>query len=460
MIKKNDKFFSVLFICISLLFYLFFAVYDGAVICADSPSYIYMHVSREPFYCIFLACLRILFGQFTVNGELYLTVAVYIQSLLAAYAAWCLAHYLKKEFELTLFSEGVILSITLAVSLLCRFAAKRSSMYSNSILTEGIACSLFLIFTRYLLEFHYKKNTKHLIISGIISLVLIATRKQMYITLVLLIIVVGFTYFKVKEVKKGILAIVISACCILSSNSILDNSYNLIVHRELGTHSSDNRFLATMVFYTAGRTDGERIVKEDTKDLFYQIYDICDENGYLKHSAGKGWYNRVNHFGDHYDHIQIDTMWPMIQNYVYDNYKGGEVYLQQTVDDITDQIIVALIPKVWPDVISCFIDNFLSGLVTTVAQRKPVLIIYSLLVYILYLIMLAVQIKTEGFTKLSFLAVYTLFSIVINVAVVSMVIFCQTRYAIYNMPLFYISLWMLFLENKRVLKQKLSYVIT
>lgn len=447
MLKKIDKYFSIILICISVLFYLFFAVYDGAVIGADSESYINMHVSREPFYCIFLAFLRSFVGIFTANTELYLTFAVYIQSLLAAFAAWCLADYLKKELELSNFLESIILFITFAVSLLCRFAAKRASMYSNSILTEGIACSLFLIFTKYLLEFYYKKNFKYVIISSVISLVLIATRKQMYITLILLIIVIGLTYFPKKQIRIGIVTIVISTFCVLSCNTILDNSYNLIAHGELGTHSSDNRFLATMVIYSSERSDGEKIADGNARELFYQIYDVCNDKGYLKHNAGTGWNNRVEHFGNNYDRIQIDTMWPMIQQYVYANYEGGTVYLEQKVDEMTNQIIMGLMPKVWPKVIGCFIDNFLSGLITTVAQRKPILTVYSFMAYIIYFAMLTIQIRLEGITKLSFLATYTMLSIIINVAVVSMVIFCQTRYAIYNMPLFYISFCLLFLKN-------------
>lgn len=451
MSKKIDQYFSFILICVSVVFYLFFAIYDGAVIGADSESYINMHISREPFYCIFLAFLRALVGIFTANADLYLTVTVYIQSLLAALAAWCLADYLKKELELSNFQESIILCITLAVSLLCRFAAKRSSMYSNSILTEGIACSLFLIFTKYLLEFYYKKSLKFIIISSVISLVLIATRKQMYITLMLLIVVIGLTYFTKKEIIKGIITIVICTCCVLVGNTILDNSYNLIVHGELGTHSSDNRFLATMVIYTSERSDGEKIADNSARELFYQIYDVCNDKGYLKHYAGTGWNGRVEHFGNYYDRIQIDTMWPMIQQYVYANYEGGTVYLGQKVDEITNQIIMGLMPEVWPEVLGCFIDNFLSGLITTVAQRKPILIVYSFLIYIMYFAMLIIQIRQEGLTKLSFFAIYTIFSIIINVGAVSMVIFCQTRYAIYNMPLFYISFWLLFIKNINII---------
>ena len=454
--KLKDKQVSIVLLLISLLFYIFFAVYDGAVMSLDSPSYIYMHTSREPFYCSFLALMRTLVSQFSSNNELYFTVVVYIQSLLAAWAAWALADYLKRELALTYYAECVIMCIPLAVSFLCRFAAKRSSMYSNSIMTEGIACSLFLLFARYLLEFYYKKSVKCIVISSLFSFILISTRKQMYITLVLLVIVVLSAYLPKLEIKKSIITVIVCTCGILISNILFDNAYNLVAHGELGTHSSDNRFLATMVFYTSERDYGERIEDEHARELFYQIYDVCDEQGYLGHSAGKGWYNRVNHFGDHYDHIQIDTMWRMIQNYVYDNYEGGAVYLEKVVDDTTNQIIMGLLPVVWPDVLHCFADNFLSGLITTIAQRKPVLIIYSLLAYLMYLVMLVIQIRTEGITKLSFLAIFTMLSIVINVAVVSMVIFCQTRYAIYNMPLFYISIFLLFLKNISILSNKLK----
>lgn len=445
---NQDRFCSIVFLCASISFYLFFAFCDGVVICVDSPSYIDMYTSREPFYCIFLAVLRAIFSIFVEESTThYLTAAVYIQSLLAALAAWCMAGYLKREFNLSHFQAGIVLLIPLATSLLCRFAAQRASMYSNSIMTEGITCSLFLIYIRYLLDFHYRRSVKCLVISSILSFIMISTRKQMYVTLVLLVIVTFWAYLAQKKLKKGILMVFICTCCILIGNKMFDYGYNYLVRGELGTHSSDNRFMATMVIYTSERPNGENIEDETARDLFYQIYDICDAQEYLKHSAGQGWYNRVDHFGDHYDHIQIDTMWPVIQDYVRENYEGGEIYLEQKVDEITDQIIAGLFPTVWTEVLGCFIDNFLSGLVTTVAKKHPILIIYSFVVYILYLILLIAHIKHEGMTKLAFWGIYTMLSIIINVAVVSMVIFCQTRYTIYNMPLFYITFWMLFIEN-------------
>ncbi|MGN0376378.1 MAG: hypothetical protein ACI4ED_01965 [Suilimivivens sp.] len=199
-----------------------------------------------------------------------------------------------------------------------------------------------------------------------------------------------------------------------------------------------------MVFYVSEEEDFQYIEDSNLRLLSEEIYAICNENGYLKQSAEEGWYNRVTHFGDYYDCIQIDTMWPAIEHYVVENYSGDTVALENQVDSLTNEIISSLLPHVWPEILSCFVDNFLSGLITTVAQRKPILIIYSMLIYLIYMILLAINLKREGLKPLSLFSMLTLISVVINVAIVSAVIFCQTRYTIYNMPLFYISLLLLF----------------
>ena len=438
--------YSIALLATSLLFYGFFAIYDGAVICVDSPSYINMHISREPLYPIFLSVLRHIFSDGT---DFYLTVAAFLQSILAAFAAFILTDYLRKELKLSLVISYIILVFPLATSLLCRFAAKRSSMYSNSILTEGIACSLFLIFFRYLFEYCCHQTKKSLIMSGLLSFVMIATRKQMYLTLFLLIICILFVSLKSHCLKKGILTLILCTFSILACNFALENAYVYAVHGSAGTHSSDNRFLATMVFYTAEKEDFQHIEEENLRILSEEIYDICDTSGYVKHSAGKGWYNRVTHFGDYYDCIQIDTMWPAIERYVNDHYTGDSVTLEKQVDAVTNEIIGAVLPHVWTKVLATFADNFLSGLITTVAQRKPILILYTVFIYFIYMALLLIQIIKKKFSPILLFSILTLFSIVINVSIVSAVIFCQTRYTIYNMPLFYISLFLLILQSSR-----------
>lgn len=472
-IQRQEKRFDGLMLAVCLCFYAFFAFLDGAVIAVDSQSYIDMEISREPMYPATLALFRAVFSWFGYGGTtLYLTAVAWFQSILMALSVWSLVRQIRKEFCLKKGLSLLLLFVPLFVSLLCRFAAGRSSMFSNSILTEGITIPLYLLFFRYLLEYGLHQTKKSGFLSLLVSFIMIAARKQMIIALALWTVVAFYCGVKVKKVKKGIFQALFGIVLVLLCAIGFDLGYNQVVRGEWVTHSSDSRFMTTMAFYTAEREDAEYIEDEEIRELFLVIYDECDGAGYLMHSAGEGWLNRVTHFGDHYDNIQIDTMWPLINEYVLDTQGGSTADINHASDEIMEMINKAVLPHNLGKLLICFVDNFFSGLVTTVAQRKGILIVYSWVIYALYLLLwivllvqnhrenkrgkkeqeakeqdgqvLAMQLQgkctqQERLQGICLLAGLTLISIVINVGLVSLVIFCQTRYTIYNMPLFYIS---------------------
>ncbi len=442
--EKDNRFFYLLLLMASLAFYLFFAFFDGAVICVDSPGYIGMHLSREPLYPMFLALFRFLFAG--AGADFYLDVAALAQSLLAAVSSWSLIAYLSKNLRLGRAISFFLLCIPFAVSLLCRFAARRGSMYSNSILTEGIAISCYLLFFRFLFEYALSQSRKSLFLSCLLSFLLISTRKQMIFSLVLVVLCILFVFFRKKALIRGLAAAGISAVCILLATAFLDLGYNYVLRGEMVRHSGDTRFVTTMAFYTADRSDSDYLQDEEIRNLFLEIYDICDEKEYLKHSAGRGWLSRVSHFGDYYDCIQIDTMYPMISQYAMEKYGDDIVDLNTRTDQIMDIINASVIPHNIPAILGTFLDNILSGLITTVAQRNSLLIWYSLLIYVFYLVLLIWHIRHGKNRKILLFSVLTLISVLLNVGLVSLVIFCQTRYTIYNMALFYISLILMISE--------------
>ena len=446
--------FSLCLLGTSLLFYLFFAWYDGVVICADSASYINMSVTREAFYPSLLAISRFLFGE----GDLYLFMIVLLQSVVAAVSAWILEEYLRKEMAVPKWMSVCLLAFPLMVSLLCRFAALRSSMYSNSIMTEGLAVALFLIVIREVLEFLLYQTRRSLFLASALSALLITTRKQMYVTLALIALailtVAFFNKSNAKQWGRTIIKVAIVSALILLSSMVYDRAYNYLVRGEVAGHSSDNRFVLTMVFYTAEEADADYIEDPEIRQLFLDIYHTCKESGFLGQSAGEGWYNEVTHFGDNYDFIQIDTMWPMIHDYVDEKNPEwadvpNSIERETETDRISKVMIDAILPHDYPRILHALFNNFLSGLVTTVAQRKPILILYSILAYLGYLGVLAYNLKVNKLSKTNIFAILTLVAIVVNVGVVSAVIFCQTRYTLYNMPLFYMAGVLLLLELYR-----------
>ena len=93
----------------------------------------------------------------------------------------------------------------------------------------------------------------------------------------------------------------------------------------------------------------------------------------------------------------------------------------------------------------------LSGLITTIAQRNRILIYYSIVAYLGYILFLGLYWKNVGkMDDTVKLCLLTILPIVVNVGLVSAVIFCQTRYTIYNMPLFYCSLWVLLDKIRKI----------
>lgn len=435
--RKADLFTITSFLC-CISFYLFFAFLDGAVLCVDSPSYINMHSSREPLYPVLLAAAREIFSRFP-NG-FYLNVVAFFQSILMAVSVFVFEEYLRKELKIQKWGAVLILLMPLVVSLLCRFAAKRGSMYSNSILTEGIAIPLYLIFFRFLLEYIFNNNKKSLLGCIILLFLMISTRKQMIFAFAMLIIGIIYVAYKKKKVGYGIAAVLLSVALVFGTNAVFDVGYNYIVRGEKATHSSDIRFIATIAFYTAEREDAALIEDLNVRELFLEIYDICDGQGYLGHSVGKGWNDRVSHFGDYYDRIQIDTMWPKISHYVQENFDCKQEQIGEYEDEIMGVISKVVIPTRIGRVVRVFWDNFLSGLITTVAQRRQVLIYYSGIIYVLYIVLLFFVKISRKEKKVFIFSLIVLLSIILNVGLVSLVIFCQTRYTIYNMALFYIAL--------------------
>lgn len=461
--------FSIIMLLGSLAVYLFFAFYDGAVIYWDSHTYIEMSFAREPFYPLLLAFFR------SLNPDKYLLYVVIFQNILMAFSGWILADYLRKKLNIHKLYSIILYLLPITTSLLCRFAAKRASMYTNSILTEGICIPLYLLFIYCILHYLWEYSTLHLILSWLIAFIMISSRKQMLMVLPILFLAVVYNHFNRKKLLKGIIIATVSCLMIFPAFKFFDCSYNYFLRGTFQGHSSSNRFVTTMVFYNAERSDAEYIQDEDAKQLFLNIYDVCDAQGYLGSHAPKGWFHEVNHFGDHYDHIQINTMWPMILehsrasiNARYQNTNVSEEELGTLYDTETDRlnsvIISSVLPHQIPELAKSLVSNFLSGLVITIAQFRQILVPYTFVMFLLYFVLTGRLLlywyrnKNQASDKLLLsvknveFSIVTLLGIFFNVLLVSAVIFCQTRYTIYNMPLFYMTGAVLLYQNITITK--------
>lgn len=435
----NDKIKKYFTPIVLMIAYMFFVFYDGVILSVDSPSYIDMYSSREPFYSLLIAFFRLI----CFNKPWYLNVLVGFQAILTVYCVSSLIRYVVKEYELSFKSELVFLLIHLFVMVLMRFVSKKQMLYASTVLSESIAYPLYLLFFRYNLEYVLRQNKKSLIVAAFISFILISCRKQMYLSLFMLMISIGYVHITKKNIVKGLGIIVLVIALVVGSSKLLDYVNQRLVNNFSSTHTLGNRFITTMIYYVADKDDYKYIDDIDGKEVFKIIFNKSKSNGYTYDESISKWFDRVKHFSDHYDNIQIDTILPEMSSYVESKYGLTGEQLEVKMDSINNSIIKSLLPVRFKEIARVFIDSFLSGLMITISADKEIFVIYALVMYILYFILLAYSIKHNRLDRVSILGIMVILSIFINVGIVSAVIFNQTRYTLYNIDLFYIGTYVL-----------------
>ncbi len=470
--KKDNRIFLISLWVIPIAFYLVFWALDGAVWCADSDSYVRMHDCREPLYPSILALMRFVCGvgrDADPEHNISLTVMALMQSILAGVAAGSMTSFMVRYYLKDAIYDGTVygrrmytasgkslcvkvrnrerliayavMAVPLMVSLLNRFAAGRASMYSNSIMTEGITISIYMLAFRYILQYMLEGGRNVFIKASVCVILGISTRKQMYVLFCLLLIAVFYRDIIKGRGRRlrGVFLLILTGVLTVGINILIDCTYNKIVRDAFIIHTEDNRFVTTMALYASER-DYVRYIEPELKDIYLKIYDACDEEGWLMHDAPEGWLDATEHFADNYDHIQLDTMQLMLEDYVDEaSYSGFVPGMTKTrkIDSIRASLNQSLIPNETDRLLKVFSYNLLNGLVDTVAKKNMILCIYSAIIYAVFIAFSILSAKGRN-TRL--LSTMTILAIVGNVTLVSAVIFCQTRYCIYNMPLFYMTL--------------------
>lgn len=108
-----------------------------------------------------------------------------------------------------------------------------------------------------------------------------------------------------RDLKKNVIKSIVFSAIIIITTLLFDCTYNYVVNGQFLRHVNDNRFVATVIFYTAEEDDTKYIENDELSVLFIDIYNECEEKQLLKTNvdAQSGWYERANHFTFSYDPI-------------------------------------------------------------------------------------------------------------------------------------------------------------
>lgn len=422
-------------LAICLIFYFVLCFSFGVQICADSKGYIEMVSAREPVYPLFLAFMRWVFGE----AE-YLNAVIVIQNLLMAVSVWLITAYLKKECQLNVFTYYVLILSNFAVALLCQFVAKRGSIYSNSILTEGIAIPLWLILILTIWKGINTDRLMYVICIFILCAVMMDIRKQMavgYIVAMLALFIhyvgkMGFWRKMVRALSIAIISLVLAV--------LFTRGYNYLLRGSFAQNTRDMNLVLTTSLYVADEDDGRLIEEDNVRELFNNTYEKLTMLKANYSYAGDKWYELSDHYEESYDKITIDTTADDFVDFAVEKGFASGMEAEKEADRMSSVIVKSLLGDNISKYIEVYEASLLEGLVNTVAKKSPKLNGIAALMYVIYTALCFICIKNKETRYIGIMGAVVLISCLVNAGVIAALIFCQTRYMIYNMALFYMML--------------------
>lgn len=434
----KDKIIKYGLLIFNIAFYLLFFFVDGVQETADTNGYVIFNISREPLYPVLLAFFRSVFGV-----ENYFSYVGLFQCLLWGVVTWYVSISLRRYINGENYLSFIFTVIFTAVTLLTRFGATRKALYALDLATEGITMPLFYLFVLFLLGHFLLKENKYLICTICCAILLILTRKQMYIV----IPIMGIAYLLMMLLKQIKFKKMIILWCLtigaFGASILLDIGYNYVVRGKAVRHTSDSAFLLITTLYSSDAEDNIYFEDENIKDLFEQVIEERDTQKWGYDDAPSDMFGMAGYYADHYDLIYFEIVNPFFYDYLTEH--GIDDYLERELvyNELTDYMISCLFAKNISKISYVFISNSVVGFCNTVAKSSKILIPAVVLVYMIYIGLIGWFGKKDRACKEFIIASVVMICIVVNVLAVSIMIFSQSRYMIYNMPFFYCAAYLM-----------------
>lgn len=405
----------------------------------DSESYLTLNIYREPVYSLIVCGLNSLFEQ----PVMYVVLA-FIQNVIAAFSVIILVSNLDRfvlKDNLSLWISAVIAIVPFAMT---PVLSRSHLVTTNKIMEEALTIPEYYLFVAGIVAiiFDVDNRKKHIFRTSLVTVLLVLTRGQMSIVIIgytILLLIIAITE---KKMRVAISAIIIGLG-LFAVTGIATRTYNYLCSGEFcGTVSGKTTFLSN-VLYVSEEKDGELIEDSDLSSLFYSLHEKLDENrllyDYAEGSiADKGEYHEFCH-----DAIKYDYFEP-VKNEVFTG-RMGDTYDEYLIfqDEIAGQLSGPLLKGCFGRWIKNYLAVALLGFIRTVAIDRGLLRIYAVLIYGAYAALLILNIKKRGLSKRNLFAVFVLIMIIGFCLGTAIYIMCLSRYVIYNLPFFYISLYML-----------------
>lgn len=434
--KNKEKLHHIgILIVLSLVFLGLFLIGDYGI-SGDSESYLSMGVNREPIYPLILWCLQAIFG----DGEGWYVVLAFLQNAFAVATIYATGIYMGR----CIFRSNLgtwISSFILAVPHLMTPLFSRSNLVmTNKIMGEGISISLFYIFMIYIMKLIYEEEKWkwNAIISAFITAVMILTRGQLLVTIIVWFLVV-LGRIIIKKQYKLISIPICGVFFVVLGTSLFTGVYHYIMSGVYTNTVSSGSMVVANVLYVAEESDGDYIEDPQVKQVFTNIYNRLEDDEMLAVYADEGLLNRALHHEDIHDTINF-LYFAEEKNRIYNGLMGDN-YTEYLLfeEELADTLTVELLKENWPRYLENYVAVCFLGFIRSVSVEQSIFKYFAAFIYIAGILAGILVWRKKGITKNVLFLLVTYISIAGFVTSTSLILQCITRYMIYNLPFFYLA---------------------
>ena len=455
--KDNIEIYILTVISAIILF--FYGNYEPIAL-NDSQGYIDMQIIRSPLYPIFLNTFRTI-----LSDDTYLLGAIICQTLLAILSIFLLLITIKKHFGYPKLVSVLIYPFVLSPFVIEAFSG-HGVLFTNTILTEGLAYSLFYLYMCLFMNTLYANKNSVLLInlisSYILSGVLILLRGQMQITLIINILLTCFLLIRrsQRNIKKFLVffSLILGVLITTSITRFVTSAYTTSQFGENITPEFTNTSYMINFLYAADDEDRELFVDDEDFEIINRMFDEMFDS--LENFADRGdtLESRAHHLLESNRLLKLHTFIPMATEY-YGNMGYDEVQTYKKYEELSLRMTAKLAPK--------HIDRWLEGVLNLSTSGVPDALFfkfvkYRVLCYVIAFAILALSVIAglwRFFTRKESKAAQFMLAIMImlvgNLVACSLVIGPISRYLLYFWGFVYIS-WILFIYELICSKKKKS----
>lgn len=422
-----------------VVLFAYFAFFGTKQELSDSFQYLNQFVTREPVYALLLQ------GFTGVFGEHYLFLLCLFQNILAVVSIYWTYKRITDLFRFPVLFEMGTVGLLVVPHLITPLLSKSGMIITNSVLTEGVAFSLYYIWTAMVLTLLVEGYLEHLpraiCVSGLLSVLLAMIRGQ-FLLCMMIWLLISIRVLLLQKKYRAVFCVCCGFIILFAGKSILTKTYNYMESGLYVNTVSGKPMMLANVLYLSEAEDGKDIADADMRKAYENMVAGVESQQLNIRYAGGNVIDRAQFHEYGHETINFDIIDPEIEAVIEkkDGITAAQYqHLMVKMDEYAGELFATVLPNVLTEYVQNYFVIAALGFVRSIAVDRAVLPLYAVGMYILACVFIFMLLRKDSKSRSAWFMLLALLLICGTVFGTSIAIECISRYMIYNFPFFYIA---------------------